>query len=59
MRRIWRFWRPDPAAEVNEEVGFHLESLVAQHVAEGMSPDAAREAAMRRFGPRVWIRWRR
>jgi predicted permease len=49
-RRFLRFWRTDPVADVNEEVSFHLDSLIAENVAAGMNPDAAREAATRRFG---------
>ena len=49
-RRLWRFWRADPAADADAELAFHIESQIAEYVADGMSPDAAREAAMRRFG---------
>ncbi len=49
-RRLWRFWRADPAADADAELAFHIESQIAEYVADGMSPDAAREAAIRRFG---------
>ena len=49
-RRYLRFWRPDPAADVADELRFHLESAVAEYVAGGMSPAGARAEAERRFG---------
>ena len=49
-RRYLRFWRADPAADVNDELRFHLESRVAENLAAGMSPDDARRAAAERFG---------
>src|SRR5215203_659435 len=38
------------AEDVDAEIAFHLEARVAQLVARGMSPDAARSEAQRRFG---------
>ena len=32
------------------DAGLHLDQLVEEHLAAGMSPDAAREAARRDFG---------
>ncbi|HWG35748.1 MAG TPA: ABC transporter permease, partial [Gemmatimonadaceae bacterium] len=50
-RRFWRRWRPDPTADADAEVQFHLESQIAEYVATaGMTPSEAREAALRRFG---------
>jgi putative ABC transport system permease protein len=49
-RRYLRFWGPDPAADVDDELRFHLESHVEMLVREGMTPDAARAEALRRFG---------
>ena len=49
-RRYLRFWGPDHAADVDDELRFHLESRVADLVAEGMSPDEARRVARERFG---------
>ena len=40
----------EPQAEVNDELAFHLEQRVRDYVARGMSPDAARAAALERFG---------
>ena len=38
-------------AELGDEMREHLEHLVEEHVARGMTPDRAREAARRGFGP--------
>ncbi len=39
-----------PAAEVDSELAFHLEQRIAANIAKGMIPDAARRAALERFG---------
>ena len=49
-RRYLRFWRPDSAADVSDELRFHLESRVAENLAAGMSAAEARRAAVERFG---------
>ena len=49
-RRYLRFWRSDPDADVADELRFHLESAIAEYRAAGMSSEAARAEAMRRFG---------
>jgi hypothetical protein len=49
-RRYLRFWGPDVGEDVDEELSFHLEMLVEEYVAAGMAPEAARQAAGRRFG---------
>jgi len=36
--------------DIDAEIAFHIESRVAQLMARGMSPDAARSEAQRRFG---------
>ncbi|HEX6631195.1 MAG TPA: permease prefix domain 1-containing protein, partial [Gemmatimonadaceae bacterium] len=41
---------PKPEAEVDDELAFHLEQRVRDYVARGMDPDAARRAAVERFG---------
>ena len=56
-----RFWSqlagfPDPrshgeiADEIEAELAFHLEQSEREFIAEGMSPQSARETALRRFG---------
>ena len=49
-RRYLRFWRANPDADVADELRFHLDSAVAEFVAGGMTLDAARAEAVRRFG---------
>ena len=49
-RRYLRFLRPDIAADVDDELRFHLEMREAEYRARGMSPDEARATARRRFG---------
>jgi putative ABC transport system permease protein len=49
-RRYLRFWRADLRADVDDELAFHLESLVQEYIAAGMPPDAARREALARFG---------
>lgn len=45
------FWRSQAEAEMQRELGIHLEQLVKQHMASGMSESEARTAARREFGP--------
>jgi putative ABC transport system permease protein len=49
-RRYLRFWRPNVRADVNQEIGFHLQGLIEQNIAAGMPPEEARRAALDRFG---------
>jgi predicted permease len=49
-RRYLRFWRADSTGDVGDEMEFHLQSAIDEFVAAGTSPDAAREAARRKFG---------
>ncbi|HKH43346.1 MAG TPA: ABC transporter permease, partial [Thermoanaerobaculia bacterium] len=41
---------PEPQAEVDDELAFHLEQRIHDYVARGMDPAAARAAALERFG---------
>ena len=55
MRRFaWRvlavFRRLRLERELDDEIAGHLELATAEHIARGMSPEAARLAAMRHFG---------
>jgi len=54
-RRYLRLWGPNPRADVDAEISYHLDELVAYLIARGMTPDQAHAEAMRRFGsvPRV------
>ena len=48
--RDFRFVTPKPAAEVDDELRFHLEERIQANIANGMSPEDARRAALQRFG---------
>jgi putative ABC transport system permease protein len=59
-RRYLRFWGPDIAADVDDEISFHLEMRERDFLAAGLSPAAAREEALARFGdPDRVARWLR
>jgi putative ABC transport system permease protein len=47
--RSW-LWRVPLDQEVDEELAFHLEMRTRELIADGMDPDRARDAAMRRLG---------
>jgi putative ABC transport system permease protein len=49
-RRYLRFWGPNVGADVDDELRFHVDALVGELVAGGMTPTAARAEALRRFG---------
>jgi hypothetical protein len=49
-RRYLRFWGANVNADVDAEIAFHIEELIAQYVAGGMPPDEARRLAVQRFG---------
>ena len=53
--RYLRFWGTDVRAEVDDEIAFHVEELVAQYIASGNPPDEARRLAVARFGNRDLI----
>lgn len=48
--RYINFLRRDPRADAVEEVRFHIEMRIRDHIARGMSPDEARLAAEAEFG---------
>jgi predicted permease len=49
-RRYLRFWGPNVAADVDDELRFHVDALTTELLAAGMSPAAARREALHRFG---------
>jgi predicted permease len=49
-RRYLRFWGNDLAADVDDELRFHIESRVQEYIDLGFTPDDARAEAVRRFG---------
>lgn len=61
----WPFDEPAPpphltggdGADLDEELGFHVEALTDELIARGVPPDRARERALERFGDPE--RWRR
>jgi putative ABC transport system permease protein len=52
--RSW-FWRAPVADEVDAELDFHLEMLTRELIERGLSPEAARAEALRRFGDRAAV----
>ena len=52
------FGRKRYANEMDEEMAFHREQTEMELVEDGMQPEAARYAAMRRFGNSTWIKER-
>jgi putative ABC transport system permease protein len=49
-RRYLHFWRHDIDLDVDDELAFHLDMRARDFEARGMSADAARRAALARFG---------
>jgi predicted permease len=49
-RRYLRFVRPNAAADVDDELAFHVAMRVERNLALGMSPEDARRDARERFG---------
>ena len=49
-RRYLRFWGPDVAEDVDDELRFHVQMLIEHHRARGMTPEEAEREAHARFG---------
>jgi predicted permease len=49
-RRYLRLWGPNPRADLESEISYHLDELVAHLIARGMTPEQAHADALRRFG---------
>jgi putative ABC transport system permease protein len=49
-RRFRRLFGPDPERDVDDELSFHVEMRERELVAQGETPERARELALRRFG---------
>ena len=49
-RRYRRFFAPNVDADVEDELRFHVEHLIADHLARGLSPAEAERLAAERFG---------
>src|ERR1044071_7240561 len=54
--RNFRFVAPKPQVEVDDELRFHLEERIQAYIANGMSPEDARRAAIERFGNVAGVR---
>jgi putative ABC transport system permease protein len=52
----WWRWRRD--SELDEEIDAHLDLDTRSHMDRGLAPDAARSAALRRFGSRATVKER-
>jgi predicted permease len=50
-RRYLRFWGANPAADVDDEFAFHLQTKIDTLRATGWTEAAARSEALRQFGP--------
>lgn len=44
------FWKPRVEEEVDQELAFHLEMKTREYMSKGLSREAARQEAVRRFG---------
>jgi predicted permease len=49
-RRYSRMFGPDPAADVKDELSFHLQAKIDDLTRQGWQPEAARQEAERQFG---------
>jgi predicted permease len=49
LLRSW-LWKPSVQEEVDDELAFHLEMRTREYVDRGLAPEAAQQAALRRFG---------
>jgi predicted permease len=49
-RRYARLFGPDPAADVKEELGFHIEAKIDELIQQGWTREAAHKEAVRQFG---------
>ena len=49
-QRDYGFIKRKPQREVDDELRFHLEQRIQANIAKGMTPEAARAAALERFG---------
>ena len=56
MQMRMLFHRSKEGARLNDELQFHLDQQIAEHMATGMTAEEARSAAMRNFGNPVALR---
>jgi predicted permease len=55
LRFLTLFRRSEASQRFDDEIQFHIEQQIAENLAVGMNPAAAREAALRLFGNRASI----
>ena len=55
-RRYLRFWGPDAAADVDDELDFHISSRIEELTQQGLAPSDARTKALREFGDYASVR---
>src|SRR5437667_12344440 len=60
-RRCWLrlktlLHRNRSARQLDDEIQFHLDQQIAEHISAGMSPDEARSAAQRTFGNPTFLK---
>lgn len=55
-RRYLRLLGPDVAADIDDELRFHLEQRAAEYITQGMSSEDAERAARARFGDVAGVR---
>jgi predicted permease len=56
MAILMLFRRKNEAARLNDELQFHLEQQITENIANGMSPEKSRAAALRSFGNPTLLR---
>jgi predicted permease len=56
MAILMLFRRKNEAARLNHELQFHLEQQITENIANGMSPEKSRAAALRSFGNPTLLR---
>ena len=55
-RRYLRFWGPDPVADVDDELSFHIASRIEELTQQGVAPSDARTRALSEFGDYASVR---
>ena len=56
MRILMLFHRNHAATRLDDELAFHLDRQIAEHISAGMTPDEARYSALRTFGNPAMLR---
>jgi predicted permease len=56
MALLSLFRRGQASRQLDDEIGYHLDRQIAENISAGMSPEAARTAALRQFGNPALLR---